>query len=142
MKIAGSHPLPFPPDQAYALLQDPAALAKAIPGCESLTRIAENEYQMKMKMALAAVSGNFDGKVRLSEQMPPSSFRMEVDGSGKIGFVKGSGLLTITPENDGSLVAYDGEVQVGGTIAAVGQRLIDTTAKLMIKKFFERIVSG
>ena len=142
MKIAGSHPLPFPPDQAYALLQDPAALAKAIPGCESLTRIAENEYQMKMKMALAAVSGNFDGKVRLSEQMPPSSFRMEVDGSGKIGFVKGSGLLTITPENDGSLVTYDGEVQVGGTIAAVGQRLIDTTAKLMIKKFFERIVSG
>lgn len=142
MKISGSHPLPFPPEQAYALLQDPEALERAIPGCESLEKTGDNEYRMKMKMVLAAISGNFEGNVRLSEQTPPSGFRMDVDGSGKIGFVKGSGVLTITPENGESLVSYDGDVQVGGTIAAVGQRLIDTTSKMMIKKFFERMVSG
>jgi uncharacterized protein len=142
LKISGSHALPFSPEQAFSLLQDPEALARAIPGCQSLEKTGENEYHMKMKMVLAAISGNFEGNVRLSEQMPPSSFRMDVDGSGKIGFVKGSGVLTITPVDGGSSVAYDGDVQIGGTIAAVGQRLIDTTSKMMIKKFFERIVSG
>ncbi len=143
MKISGSQELPFPPEQAYDLLQDPAVLQRAIPGCESLEKIGDNEYRMKMKMALAAVSGSFEGKVRLSEQTPPSTFRLDVDGSGKIGFVKGGGLLTITPtDNGGSSVAYDGDVQVGGTIAAVGQRLVETTAKMMIKKFFEKVVSG
>jgi uncharacterized protein len=142
LKISGSYPLPFPPEQTYALLQDPAVLARAMPGCESLEKAGENEYHIKMKMVMAAVSGNFDGKIRVSEQVPPSSFRMEVDGTGKIGFLKGSGVLTITPADGGSSVAYDGEVQVGGTIAAVGQRLIDTTSKMMIKKFFERVVSG
>jgi carbon monoxide dehydrogenase subunit G len=143
LKISGSQELPFPPEQAYDLLQDPAVLQRAIPGCESLEKIGDNEYRMKMKMALAAVSGSFEGKVRLSEQTPPSTFRLDVDGSGKIGFVKGGGLLTITPtDNGGSSVAYDGDVQVGGTIAAVGQRLVETTAKMMIKKFFEKVVSG
>jgi uncharacterized protein len=139
LKIAGTHALTAPPDRAYALLLDPAVLAKAIPGCESLERIGDDEYKMKMKMALAAVSGAFEGKVRIVDQNPPSSFRMEVDGTGKIGFVKGSGILTLTAAGEGTSIAYDGDVQVGGTIAAVGQRLIDTTARMMIKKFFERL---
>jgi carbon monoxide dehydrogenase subunit G len=139
LKIAGTHALTAPPDRAYALLLDPAVLAKAIPGCESLERIGDDEYKMKRKMALAAVSGAFEGKVRIVDQNPPSSFRMEVDGTGKIGFVKGSGILTLTAAGEGTSIAYDGDVQVGGTIAAVGQRLIDTTARMMIKKFFERL---
>jgi carbon monoxide dehydrogenase subunit G len=142
LKIAGTHHLPFPPEQAYNMLQDPDLLAKTIPGCESLDKIGEDEYRMKMKMALAAVSGAFEGKVRITDQAPPSSFRMLVEGAGKIGFVKGEGLLKFSADGDGTEVAYDGEVQVGGTIAAVGQRLIDVTSKAMIKKFFEKLASG
>jgi len=142
LKIAGTHHLPFPPEQAYNMLQDPELLAKTIPGCESLEKIGENEYRMKMKMALAAVSGAFEGKVRITDQAPPSSFRMLVEGAGKIGFVKGEGLLKFSADGDGTEVAYDGDVQVGGTIAAVGQRLIDVTSKAMIKKFFEKLASG
>ena len=141
MKISGSHTLAAPPDRAYAMLLDPAVLAQAIPGCESLEKIGDDEYRMKMKMALAAVSGAFEGKVRITDKNPPSSFRMEVDGAGKIGFVKGGGVLTLTPAGEGTAVTFDGDVQVGGTIAAVGQRLIDTTAKMMIKKFFERLTA-
>ncbi len=70
------------------MMQDPQVLARAMPGCESLEKIGENEYRMKMKMALAALSGAFDGKVRITDQMPPSSFRLEVEGSGKVGFRK------------------------------------------------------
>jgi len=142
LKISGSHKLPFPPEQSYSMLQDPDVLARTIPGCESLEKIGENEYGMKMKMALAAVSGAFEGKVRIADQTPPLSFRLIVEGAGKIGFVKGDGLLKFSPDADGTEVAYDGDVQVGGTIAAVGQRLIDMTSKAMIKKFFEKLASG
>jgi carbon monoxide dehydrogenase subunit G len=139
MKISGSYLLALPPDRAYQALQDPEVLARSMPGCESLEKIGDNEYRMKMKMALAAVSGSFDGKVRIADQTPPSSFRLIVDGSGKIGFMKGEGLLTFAPQEGGTEVSYEGDVQVGGTIAAVGQRLIDATAKMLIKKFFEKL---
>ncbi len=122
-------------------MQDPEVLARAIPGCEGLEKIGDDEYRMKMKMAMASVSGAFDGKVKIADQSPPESFRLLVEGSGKIGFVKGEGLLKLNPNDEGTQVAYDGDVQVGGTIAAVGQRLIDMTARMMIKKFFDKLAT-
>ena len=137
MKIGGTYRLAMPQDQAYATLQNPDVLARCMPGCEGLEKIGEGEYAMKMKMALAAVSGRFEGKVRIADAEPPTRFRLMVDGSGKIGFMKGDGLLTLSAVDGGTEVVYDGDVQVGGTIAAVGQRLIDTTAKMLIKRFFD-----
>ena len=141
MKIAGSYTLNLPADQAYNALQNPDVLAKAIPGCESLDLIAEDEYRMKMKMALASLSGAFDGKVRIADPKPPTSFKLIVEGTGKIGFMKGEGLLNLSANGESTDVAYEGDVQVGGTLAAVGQRLIDATAKMMIKRFFEKLES-
>jgi len=141
MKITGSYTLP-PVDQqrAYTVLQDPHVLAKCIPGCESLDKVADAEYVMKMKMALAAISGQFSGKVKITDPVAPNSFKMVVEGSGKIGFLKGEGLLHLKPADGGAVeVAYDGEVQIGGTMAAVGQRLIDTTSKMMLKRFFDKL---
>jgi carbon monoxide dehydrogenase subunit G len=139
LKISGTYRLPFPPEQSYSKLQDPELLARTIPGCESLEKMGEDEYRMKMKMALAAVSGAFEGKVRIADRNPPSSFRLIVEGSGKIGSMKGEGLLTFSAADSGTDVTYDGSVDVGGPIAAVGQRLIDPTSKAMIRKFFERV---
>ena len=141
MKISGTQTLALSQEEAYRRMQDPEVLARAIPGCEGLERIGENEYRMKMKMALASVSGAFDGKVRIADQSPPDSFRLLVEGAGKIGFVKGEGLLKLTPKDEATDVAYDGDVQVGGTIAAVGQRLMDMTAKMMIRKFFDKLAA-
>jgi uncharacterized protein len=141
LKIAGSSQLPFPPERAYDLLQDPVVLAKAMPGCESLEKSGDDEYRMKMKMVLASLSGQFEGKVRLSEPVRPVSFRMVVEGSGKIGFMKGDGVLRLAARDGGTEVAYEGDAQVGGTMAAVGQRLIDTTARMLIKRFFEKLAS-
>lgn len=129
----------MPPEQAYQMMQDPEVLARAIPGCESLERIGPDEYRMKMKMAMASISGAFDGKVRITDQQPPTSFKLTVEGSGKIGFMKGEGLLKLAPSAEGTEVSYEGDVQVGGTIAAVGQRLIDATARMMIKRFFDKL---
>jgi carbon monoxide dehydrogenase subunit G len=137
MKVAGSYPLPVPPERAYELLQDPDVLAKCIPGCEGLDRVAEDDYAMRMKMGIASVSGRFDGKVRISGKTPPVSFHMSVEGAGKIGFMKGDGVITLSAADSGSTVQFEGDVQVGGTIANVGQRLIETTAKMIIKRFFD-----
>jgi hypothetical protein len=112
-----------------------------MPGCEGLDRVAENEYTMRMKMMLASISGQFSGKVKISDANPPTSFRLLVEGSGKIGFMKGDGLLTLSPEGEGTSVKFDGDVQVGGTIASVGQRLMDTTARMLIKKFFDKLAA-
>ena len=141
MKIAGGHTVPVPQERAYVLLQDPEILARCMPGCEGLERVAENEYAMRMKMVLASITGKFEGKVRISEANPPAGFRLSVEGSGKIGFVKGEGLLTLVPDGEGTSVTYDGEVQVGGTIANVGQRLVETTARMLIKRFFEKLAA-
>jgi uncharacterized protein len=143
VKISGSHTLAIPQEKAYQMMQDPAVLARAMPGCESLEKIGENEYRMKMKMVLASLSGSFDGKVRIADQTPPSSFRLIVDGSGRPGFIKGDGLLKLaSTSGDGTEVNYEGDVQVGGTIAAVGQRLLDGTAKILIKKFFDNLAAA
>ena len=141
MKLTGVYTVPGPPERAYALLQDPAVLARCMPGCESLDRIAENEYAMRMKMVMASISGQFDGRVRIADLNPPQSFRLVVEGSGKIGFVKGDGLLTLGPDGPGTSVRYEGDVNVGGTIANVGQRLVETTARMLIKRFFDKFAS-
>jgi carbon monoxide dehydrogenase subunit G len=141
VKISGVSTLAVPLERAYEMMQDPETLARAMPGCESLERIGPDEYRMKMKMAMASISGAFEGKVRITDQQPPSSFKLAVEGTGKIGFMKGEGLLKLTPSGEGTDVSYEGDVQVGGTIAAVGQRLIDATAKMMIKRFFDKLAS-
>jgi carbon monoxide dehydrogenase subunit G len=138
VKVAGSYTLAIPQERVYGLLQDPAVLARCIPGCESLDKIGPDEYAMKMKMALAAVSGSFEGKVQITDAVPPNQFRLNVEGNGKIGWMKGGGNLTLSPA---TTIQYEGDVQVGGTIAAVGQRLIDTTAKMLIKRFFDKLSS-
>ncbi len=142
MKIAGSYIVPVGRERAYALLQDPAVLATCMPGTDHLEKVGDDQYEMKMKMMIAALSGSFDGKVRLADQNPPESFRLLVEGTGRIGFLKGDGLLKLAAESGNSTtVNYEGNVEVGGTIAALGQRLLDTTSKLMIRKFFEKFAS-
>ena len=84
--------MPVEPLRAYSMLQDPDILARCMPGCDKLARIGDDEYEMKMKMVISSVKGLFGGTVRLADQNPPDSFRLLVEGSGKVGFLKGEGL--------------------------------------------------
>ncbi len=140
MKIKGQHKLAAPRQKVWEALLDPEVLARTLPGCESLDPIGENQYKMKMKLALAAVQGLFDGKVSLEDTQPPESYRLLVEGTGKVGFVNGSGQFRIEEAGAGeTLVHYEGDVRVGGMIASVGQRLMDMTSKMMIRKFFTEL---
>jgi len=141
MKISGVSTVPANPERAWSLLQDPEALAGSIPGCEQLVLVGDGEYEMTMKMAVSSIQGVFRGTVRVADQNAPSSFRLLVEGNGKVGFIKGDGALLFRPSEAGTEVRYDGEVQVGGLLAGVGQRLLDVTAKFIIRKFFERMAA-
>ena len=142
MTIKGQYTLPAPREKVWEALLDPEVLARTLPGCESLESLGDNQYKMRMKLALASVQGLFDGKVSLEDQQRPSSYRLRVSGSGKVGFLNGSGLLKLEPAGDSeTVVSYEGEVKVGGMIAAVGQRLLDMTSKMMAKRFFSALAA-
>ena len=137
MKISGTHVLPAAPQQVWDLLNDPARLAKCLPGCEKLEPTGPDQYKVAIKFALAAFSGAYAGAVALTEKDAPKSMRMRVEGKGTPGFMKGEGLLKLAEKGGQTQVSYEGEAQVGGVIAAVGQRMIEAAAKKIIGQFFE-----
>lgn len=139
MKLAGSYTVPIERVRAYELLQDPNVLARAMPGCDHMALAGPDEYEMRMKMIISSIQGLFSGKVRIADRNPPEGFRLIVEGSGKVGFMKGDGVLRLSTLYTSTEVHYEGDVQVGGMIASVGQRLLDTTSRFLIKKFFEKL---
>jgi uncharacterized protein len=139
MKIEGSADIPAARDQVWAAFLDPDTLAKALPGCEKLEAIGDNEYKATMKIGVGGVKGTFEGKVKITDKNPPESYRMTVEGSGGPGFIRGEAVITLTEAGSGTRVSYTADVQVGGLIASVGQRLLGGVSKMMADKFFTRM---
>jgi carbon monoxide dehydrogenase subunit G len=140
MKVAGEQILPLDQQATWDLLLNTQVLGRAMPGCESLAPIGPDEYEMRTKIAISSIQGLFSGKIRIEDKHPPVSYRLIVEGQGKIGHVRGSGLLTLAPEGNGTRVSYSGDVQIGGLVAGVGERMLDVTAKMMTKKFFNTLL--
>lgn len=136
MKLAGNYALPAPPEQVWALLTDPQRLSKLLPGCERLDPDGPDRYKAVVKFGLAAISGKYAGTLEFSDKTPHSSLRMKISGKGLPGFVDGSGRIELAGKNGGTEVKYDGEAQVGGMIASVGQRMIEAAAKKIVDQFF------
>ena len=135
MKIEGEYIFDGPREQVWELVRDPEVLATALPGTQKLDLVGENEYQGIMNVRIGPVGGEFSGKVLISNEQPPESLTMNVDGKGKPGFVKGTGNISLTDQGENSTrMVYDGDLQVGGRLASVGQRLLDTTSKSMISQ--------
>ncbi|HKA18552.1 MAG TPA: carbon monoxide dehydrogenase subunit G [Blastocatellia bacterium] len=139
MKIEGTHELRASPQRVYETLTDPAVLQRCIPGCERLEKSDENAYSITLKAGVGAIKGVFNGNVRLEDLKAPDHFRMIVEGRGQPGFLKGTGDIDLTEPEGATLVSYSGEVQVGGTIAGVGQRMLQGAAKMMATQFFTAI---
>jgi carbon monoxide dehydrogenase subunit G len=136
VKLDGTHELEATRERVYQSLVNAEVLQRCIPGCERLERTGENTFSATIRTSVGSIKGVFEGNVRLEDLREPEHFRIVVDGKGAPGFLKGSGDLDL--EQDGSItrVKYAGEVQVGGTIASVGQRMIQGTAKMMATQFF------
>ena len=134
MQIQGSHTFHAPRQAVWDALLDPTVLSMALPGGEQLEKMSDNEYKAAMNVKVGPVQGKFDGKVELSNIAEPDTYTMKVSGQGAPGFLTGEGNVTLTDVEGGTLMSYIGDAQVGGRIAGVGQRLIESTAKSIIKQ--------
>ena len=137
MKIEGSYPFAAPRDVLWPMLLDPAVLANIMPGCEALDAVGENQYQGILKIKVGPVQGKFQGDIALDDIKSPESYTITVNGRGAPGFVKGNGSLRLEADGDMTTLHYSGDAQVGGRLASVGQRLLDTSANAIIRQSLE-----
>ncbi|MGE0821661.1 MAG: carbon monoxide dehydrogenase subunit G [Candidatus Binatia bacterium] len=136
MKLNGTQTFTAPRQKVWEFLIDPQRLARCLPGCEKLETTGEHEYSGIINVGIAAVKGVYNGKVKLDELQPPAHYKMLLDGKGKQGFFKGAGTIDLAEQDGQTVLTYSGDVQVGGPLASVGQRMIDGAAKMMIGQFF------
>ena len=141
MILSGSYEFSAPRQRVWELLQDPAVLAKALPGTERLVLAAEDRFEGVMKVSVGPVTAaKFDVSVTLTEKDPPRRFVMQIDGKGGVGFTKGSATIELDEQSPTqTLLRYDSNIQVGGKIAAVGQRLLEQVGKMMSGKALEAL---
>jgi carbon monoxide dehydrogenase subunit G len=139
MKIEGTHTIEAPRERVFAALTDPAVLQRCIPGCEQMEKSGDNRYNAKLTAGVGPVKGVFTATVSLSELVPPEHYKLIVEGKGQPGFVNGTGDLNLKDAGNATEIHYTGEVNVGGLIASVGQRMIQSTAKLLAGRFFKAL---
>ncbi len=133
MKLSGTQTINAPRERVWTALNDIEALKTLIPGIESLDEVAPNTYKGVVKIGVAGVKGEYTGTVTLSDIQPPESYRIAGEGKGKPGYVKGTGTIRLAENGPRTTTLfYEGDVQVGGMIAAVGPRLIEGGAKLLV----------
>lgn len=140
MQIEGEHLFKGPREDVYMMFRDPDVLASALPGTQALNKIDDQHYEGTMNVRIGMVSGAFSGKLEVADEVAPEHCTLIVDGRGSPGFAKGTGKVDFIDQGDGTtLLKYSGDVQIGGTIASVGQRMIDSVSKSMIKTAFDTL---
>jgi len=139
MQLNGKYEFNGTQQQVWDLFTNPDSLAKAMPGCQELKETEPGKYDALMKIGIAAVKGTYTGKFEIGDPDPPNRYQLIGEGSGSPGFVKGVTDIELTASNDKTIVTYQGEVQVGGLIAGVGQRMISGIAKMMLGQFFKKM---
>ena len=138
MDIAGDFTFDAPQKLVWEAIQDPVVLGSVMPGGEGFTQIADNEYTGALKVKVGVVQGLFDAQIKLSDIVAPNSYQIAVDSKGAPGFVKATGGIKLEPRGDSqTFLEYTGAAQIGGRIASVGQRLLDTTARSVIRQSLE-----
>jgi carbon monoxide dehydrogenase subunit G len=136
MDLSASYTFNATPDVVWSLLVHPDVVAACLPGCDRLAPIDDDRYQVMLNLTVAAVGGKYSGTVAIVDKRPPQSYRLIVEGAGGPGFVKGEGLIQLSPDGAATIVSVTGRAQVGGVIARVGQRLLGSVAKMMLDRFF------
>lgn len=136
MKVEGTQKISAPRERVFDALTDPAVLQKCIPGCEQMEKTGENQYSAKLSAGVGPVKGVFTATVSLENLRRPEQYRLVMEGKGQPGFVKGSGVLEFSDEGGATSIRYSGDIRVGGLLASVGQRMIQSAANLMAGKFF------
>jgi carbon monoxide dehydrogenase subunit G len=142
MTMAGEQQLTAPREKVWAALNDVNVLRACIPGCETLDKISDTEFQAVATNKVGPVKARFKGKVKLSDLNPPNGYKISGEGDGGIaGFAKGGAIVTLADKDGGTLLSYNVEAQIGGKLAQLGQRLINGVAKKLADDFFTKFAA-
>ena len=138
MEVSATYTFDAPRQRVWDLLIDPRVIAGCLPGCETLEPAGGDTYRATLTIGVAAVTGRYEGTVRMTGKDEPAGYTLIVEGKGKPGFVNGSADIALAETGGGACtrVAVTGRAQVGGTIARVGQRLLGGVSKMMMDRFF------
>ncbi len=131
--------LDAPPEAVFRVLLDPVALAKVIPGCNALEPAGEHRYRADVSVGVGMIKARYAAEVALSELDPPRSLRLAGSGLSAVGSARGSGIVTLEPSNGGTLLRYDYAAEVSGKVAAVGSRMLEGAAKIVLNQLFEQL---
>ncbi len=142
MDMTGEKRISASKQAVWDALNDPEVLKVSIPGCDEVTRVSETEFQAKVRLAIGPVKARFSGKVSLSEVDPPNGYTLTGEGNGGVaGFGKGEARVSLREEGNETVVAYTAHASVGGKLAQIGQRLVDSTAKKLTDQFFSNFAA-
>jgi carbon monoxide dehydrogenase subunit G len=146
MDMTGEYRIPASRDAVWKALNDPEVLKQCIPGCEELEKKSETEYAAKVTAKVGPVKAKFGGNVKMSDLDPPNGYTISGEGSGgAAGFAKGGAKVKLAEDGGATVLSYTVNATVGGKLAQIGSRLIDSTAKKMANDFFAKfaeIVGG
>ncbi|MDA7551208.1 carbon monoxide dehydrogenase subunit G [Rhodobacteraceae bacterium] len=138
MELADEIIINAPKERVYAALNDPEILQQCIPGCEELIKHSDTELEAKVVLKVGPVKARFSGDVTLDRDGAPDAFSLSGQGSGgAAGHAKGGADVTLTSVGDKTVLKYGARVEIGGKIAQLGGRLIQSTAKKLAAKFFK-----
>lgn len=142
MDMTGEQRIAASQETVWAALNDADVLRQSIPGCESLEKLSDTEMTAKVKLQVGPVRATFSGKVTLSDLDPPNSYKIYGEGTGgPAGFAKGGAVVRLSDDGGTTLMKYEVKADVGGKIAQLGGRLIDSTAKKLADEFFQRFTA-
>ena len=143
MEMTGEFRIPAPRQRVWEALNDPETLKQAIPGCQTIEKVSDTEFTAKVRAKVGPVSANFGGKVTLSDLDPPRAYTIAGEGNGGVaGFAKGSAKVNLDEDADATVLHYAVQAHVGGKLAQIGSRLIDSVARRMAENFFTRFVAA
>ena len=137
MTMTGEVQLAANRETVWEKLNDPVVLKSCVPGCEQLDKVSETEFQAVASIKVGPVKARWKGKVRLSDLDPPNGYKISGEGEGGVaGFAKGGATVALADKDGGTLLSYNVEAQIGGKLAQLGQRLINSAAKTTADDFF------
>lgn len=140
MNLQGSQTFSMGQQQLWEILQDPEVLREATPGCEWLRPVGDDEYEVELKVGVAAISGRYEGRIAIRDKQPPDAYTLVIDVKGGTGFVKGEARISLAAVDEATTrLTFEGEAQVGGPIAGVGQRMLAGVGKFIVGQFFKNL---
>jgi len=139
MDMTGERRIPAPRERVWDALLNPDVLKRAIPGCKTLERTGDNAFKATAAVKVGPIATSFTGDIKLLDLTPPASYRIQGSGQGgPAGFARGGATVTLAEEGGATLLSYTVNAEVGGKLAQLGARLIDSSAKQMADQFFDR----